>query len=62
MAIQKELVILNGDKSIRLYLNDKDEIFVEEVCDDPLYGAWFTINRDDWDEIKAFIDEQFDTL
>jgi hypothetical protein len=53
------LSVRSDDREIQLYLNDQDEIFIEEQSDDPVNSFWFALNREDWEIIKKFIDTQF---
>lgn len=57
----KKLSVSNEQKDIDLYLNDKGQMFIEEITerDENPYTSWFTIDPEDWPLIKQFIDEQF---
>lgn len=49
----------NEGMNMEFYLNAHDEIFVSTE-DDGMAGAfWFTISKEDWKDLKEFIDRQF---
>lgn len=60
-TIRKEHFVLSNldyHKDLEFYLNDKGEIFFQEAGDSG-YESFFIINKEDWKELKSFIDEQF---
>lgn len=63
--INQHLHVSNEDCEIEIYLNKDGKIFIqddsEEAEEDPC-RAWFTIDINDWDDIKNFIDQQFDSI
>lgn len=59
MATTQQLVVSNDGQEVRMHLNDQEQIFIEQISDDPVHSLWMTINKEDWAEIKAFIDAQF---
>lgn len=48
-------------ESIVMYLNADGDIFVSNEQDDAT-NFYFTFNKHDWEEIKLFIDKQFNLL
>lgn len=61
MATTSQLVITDkNNQTVRMYLNDQDEIFLEELDDEKdCYAFWINLDRDDWQAMKEFIDAQF---
>jgi hypothetical protein len=47
------------DKGVEFYKNDKGEMFVGDADEDNPYGFYFTFTKEDWVEMKKFIDDQF---
>ena len=51
-----EALRVKGDGfDIEMYLNDKQELFVGSI-DENYPSFWFTINKDDWEKMKEFVD------
>ena len=42
---------------IEIFLNDENQIFINERDEDSPF--WFTFSKEDWNEIKRFVDKQF---
>lgn len=62
-AIAQHLLLHDNDKpnmAIEIYMNDKEEIYVAPADPDMAMQFWFTISREDWPDIKNFIDSQFE--
>lgn len=49
----------NSHKDLEFFINTKGEIFAQEIGDSG-YESFFCISKDDWQELRKFIDEQFD--
>ena len=60
VIVNEHLILGNEGTALEFYLNDKDEIFA--CAEGDMAGMfWFVIDRDDWKELKQFIDKQFET-
>lgn len=61
MVTSNEHLILDSEgEQMEFYLNDKGEIFVHNMTDEEdLRSMFFTISKEDWEQIKSFIDYQF---
>lgn len=60
MVTSNEHLILSaeGFDDVEMYLNSKNEIFISNMKE--FAEGWcFVINKEDWEEIKKFIDYQF---
>lgn len=61
MVTSNEHLILSSEKfsdQVEMYLNKKDEIFVHNQKE-YAEGWFFVITKEDWEQIKSFIDYQF---
>lgn len=47
-----------SNKDFEFYLNADGEIFAQELGDSG-YESFFVISKEDWEELKSFIDDQF---
>lgn len=58
--IHKSFHLYNKDNiaDVEFYLNKDGDIFVQELHSDDSF--FFVINKDDWIELKKYIDEQFE--
>lgn len=48
-----------GMCDIEFYKTDKDKIFAVDIVDERFF---FVIEKEDWEELKKFIDEQLNSL
>lgn len=55
----EHFVILSdeGIPDVEFYINSKGQIFAQEIDG----NFFFLLNKEDWEELKKFIDEQFAT-
>lgn len=52
---------VSGGSNMKFYLNEVGEIFVQDIdAEREFVGTWFTINQEDWKELKKFIDSKFE--
>lgn len=59
--ISEVFIIENDNQSkVQFYLNSTNEIFVSEEEDDSNF--FFTINKEDWNALKDFIDEKLSAV
>lgn len=62
MPVISTLRLENKDQVIEMYLNNDNEIYIQDITDpDSPCSFWFCLSKDDWDEVKQFIDDQFKT-
>ena len=56
--VTTKLILHDGEDAPEweIYLNAKDEIF---IGNNDVLNAWLIINKEDWQNVKSFIDEQF---
>ena len=56
----EHFILSNKDwhKDFEFYLNAKGEIFAQELGDSG-YESFFIITKEDWEELKSFIDDNF---
>lgn len=59
MTLQTLQVINEDGRSMEVYINEASEIFFGEVGheEDPS-KSWMCFSKEDWEAIKAFVDEQ----
>lgn len=59
-SINEHFLLENPESipDLEFYLNSSGEIFAQEY--DTQGGFYFTINKEDWQGLKAFIDAQFE--
>lgn len=51
----------NNPEVIEIYINDSDQVFVQDKIND-MDGFFFTLTREEWEEIKEFIDNQYSKI
>lgn len=59
--LRTEHFILSNDgssKSLEFFLNNKGEIFAQEIGESG-YESFFVITKEDWQGLKKFVDDQF---
>jgi hypothetical protein len=58
--ITEKLVIHNDHTSIELYLNDKGNLFINELSEDnDPFSFFLIVSFEDWQTLKKFVDKQF---
>ncbi len=61
--IRETLVLVDdkGEEQLHFFLNTKEEITItDDISQDNPYAFYGSINKEDWQDIKKFIDEFFD--
>jgi hypothetical protein len=57
------LQVHDGDTVIEIFLNNQGKIYIGEVnTDDPMAGFSIAISKDDWKEVKRYVDKRFREL
>jgi len=60
--ISAKICISNKENAMEfdVYLNNKDEIIFIENSE--MGSSWFTLDKQDWEFLKTFIDTQFNAI
>jgi len=59
-AVTNHLILKNEGMEIEFYGNADGDIFVQPTNEANAAHFWFTIPKEDWPELKAFIDSQIE--
>jgi hypothetical protein len=60
--LREKLVLVNdkGEDELIIFFNSKNEITITDDLDsENMYAFWYSLNKEDWQDVKKFIDEQF---
>ncbi len=60
--IREELVVLNdkGEVCLTFFKNTNGEVTITDDTDpENMYAMYHSLNKEDWEDIKAFVDNQF---
>lgn len=54
--ISERFIIEYKDDEFEIFVNEDKEVFIGNVTG--LSGSWFLVNKEEWDELKKFIDNK----
>ena len=59
-SVNEHMIIETSTSSgdIEVYLNAQNEIFIQNTEEDAS-NFWFTLNEEDWNSLKEFIDDLY---
>jgi len=55
--ISEKFVVVDGQDEYEIFVNSDQNVFVGEP--DINLQQWFTLTREEWEDLKKFIDNQF---
>ena len=59
MAVSKKFCVIHEKRVFEFYINDNGNIFFQDISDkDDFTQSWGVIPKDDWSDLKKFIDNQ----